>query len=579
MKPNATQPIGPPELRRARRFGVSFLAFAFVFSIFVNLLMLVGPLFMMQVYDRVLASRSVETLTALTALVAFLYVMMGVLDYARGRVLARFGARFQSALEGRVFDATIKRAVVPSERAAASGAMSDLDAIRTVFSSPAPLALFDLPWTPVFVIAIFTFHPMMGWLAVLGGAILIVVTIANQYFTRRRTNDAMIKSQSAEQLAEQARASAELLRGQGMGAAVKSRWLSQRETALAATMGASDWTGGFLAFSKAFRLFLQSALLAVGAYYVLQNEITGGAMIAGSIMMGRALAPIEQTLANWNAFQRARVGWARLGGYLKQTPVDLARTQLPTPAAHLTVAGITLVPPGGNTPVIRALSTEVKPGQALGVIGKSGSGKSSLGRAILGLWAPHMGEIRLGGATLDQYDNNTLGQHIGYLPQEVTLFSGTITENIARMVDAPNAEAVILASKRANAHDMILGLPDGYDTQISGRDSQLSGGQKQRIGLARALYDDPVLVLLDEPNSALDADGSAALNAAVRGLKSSNKAVIIMTHRPAAITECDLILVVEAGRATAFGPRDEVLESMTKNAKSIQSAMAKGATS
>ncbi len=579
MAPTPSIKSGQDELRQARGYGRVFLIYSFVFSIFVNLLMLVGPLFMMQVYDRVLGSRSVETLTALTLLVGFLYVMMGILDYARGRVLARFGARFQSALQDRVFDATVKRAVIPSERAAASGAMSDLDAIRTVFSSPAPLALLDLPWAPIFVVAIFMFHPMLGWLAVVGGIVLIVVTIANQMFTTRRTAAAAQKTQTSDQLAEQARASAELLRSQGMTEPVRKRWLGQRDDALASTLEASDWTGGFLSFTKAFRLFLQSAMLAVGAYYVLQDQISGGAMIAGSILMGRALAPIEQAIQNWPAYQRARQGWKRLALYLAATPTDAKHTPLPTPPAHLQISSVSLLPPGGKTAVIRAVSAEVKPGQALGIIGKSGAGKSSLGRAVLGLWPTNMGEIRLGGATLDQYDTDALGRHIGYLPQDVTLFSGTITENIARLAESPDVDAVIIAAKRANAHEMILGLPDGYDTVISGRDGQLSGGQKQRIGMARALYGDPVLLLLDEPNSALDSAGSDALNRAVRGFKSMNRAVVIMTHRPAAISECDLLLVLDGGRATAFGPRDEVLKSVTKNAQNIQSALEKGATS
>lgn len=579
MASSPSTSFGQDELRQARGYGRVFLIYSFVFSIFVNLLMLVGPLFMMQVYDRVLGSRSLETLTALTLLVGFLYIMMGILDYARGRVLARFGARFQSALQDRVFDATVKRAVIPSERAAASSAMSDLDSIRSVFSSPAPLSLLDLPWAPIFIVAIFVFHPMLGWLAVGGGIVLVLVAIANQVLTTRRTRAAIQKTQTSDQFAEQARASAELLRSQGMNEPVKQRWLLQRDEALQSTIEASDWTGGFLSFSKAFRLFLQSAMLALGAYYVLQDQLSGGAMIAGSILMGRALAPIEQTIQHWSSFQRARQGWGRLSQYLGATPIDTSRMPLPTPPAHLKLSGVSLLPPGGKTAVVRAVSAEVKPGQALGIIGKSGSGKSSLGRAILGLWPSNMGEIRLGGATIDQYDQDALGQHIGYLPQEVTLFGGTITENIARLAENPDPEAVVIAAKRANAHEMILGLPEGYDTIVSGRDSQLSGGQKQRIGMARALYGDPILLLLDEPNSALDADGSEALNRAVRGFKSMNRSVVIMTHRPAAISECDLLLVLDAGRTTAFGPRDEVLKSMTANAQNIQSALQKGATS
>ncbi|RSK31613.1 type I secretion system permease/ATPase [Rhodovulum iodosum] len=564
-------------MREARSKGTTLLGYSFLFSIFVNLLMLTGPLFMLQIYDRVLGSRSEETLTALFLLVAGLYALMAILDFARGRVLARFGARFQSTLDQRVFDATLRRAVVPSERAAPATAQRDLESIQTLFSSTALLALLDMPWTPVFIGAIFIFHPLLGWLAVAGGLFLVSLTVLNQLLTRRRLNEAQTASQGAYGFAEQARMASEIVRAQGMRGAITERWLNRRVDALKQTLGASDWTGSFTSFTKAVRLFLQSAMLALGAWLVLQGEMTAGAMIAASILLGRALAPVEQALGQWQVIQRARAGWTSLSAFLGATPKEPVRTALPRPKAELVVKGLSVVPPGGSTPTLKNVSFKLEPGHALGVIGKSGAGKSTLARALLGLWSPVAGEMRLDGATLDQYDVDSLGRHIGYLPQSVTLFTGTVTENIARMSLDPDEAAVIDAARRANAHDLITSLPKGYDTVIEGNDSQLSGGQRQRIALARALYGDPVLLILDEPNSALDADGSEALNKAVRSFKADGKSVIIMTHRPAAISECDILLVLDNGQATALGPRDEVLKSMLRNADDVQKTLKRGA--
>ncbi|WP_171235132.1 type I secretion system permease/ATPase [Ruegeria sp. HKCCA6837] len=558
------------ELRNVRNQGIAFLALAFLFSIFVNLLMLTGPLFMLQVYDRVLGSRAVETLTALFLLVAMLYALMAMLDFARGRIVARFGARFQSQLDERVFEATMRRSLVPQVRSAPATALRDLESIRNLCSSPVLLAVMDLPWTPVFLGAIFLFHPLLGWLAVGSGVVLVVIALLNQAMTSRKVAEAQSATARANAFSEHARQAAEVVRSQGMQADVTKRWLSQRSDALRQSIAASDWTGSFTSLTKSLRLFLQSAMLALGAWLVLQNEMTPGAMIAGSILLGRALAPVEQAVGQWNVVERARTAWVSLNRFLDHTPPEEKRIRLPVPKAQLEAKSLTVIPPGASTPTLRNVNLKLEPGKALGVIGKSGSGKTTLAKALLGLWRPAAGEIRLGGATLDQYDPNDLGSHIGYLPQQVTLFNGTVAENIARMSENPDSEAVVAAAKKANAHELILSLEKGYGTFLEGNDSQLSGGQKQRIALARALYGNPVLLILDEPNSALDADGTDALNTAVRGLKAAGKSTIIMTHRPQAISECDDLAVVEKGQVVKFGSRDEVLNAMVQNAGAIK---------
>lgn len=558
------------EVQSVRNSGLGFVGTAFLFSIFVNLLMLTGPLFMLQVYDRVLGSGSEETLAALFLLVGMLYALMALLDFARGRIMARFGARFQSSLDERVFDATMRQALHPKARSAPATALRDLESVQGLCASPVLLALMDIPWTPVFIAAIFIFHPMLGWLAVAGGTTLIILALLNQLLTHRKVAMAQSASARANAFSEQARQASEVVRSQGMHSDVSLRWMGQRIDALRQTIKASDWTGSFTALTKSLRLFLQSAMLAVGAYYVLQGELTAGAMIAGSILLGRALAPIEQSIGQWPMIERARTSWSSLSQFLDAVPPEEPRTKLPQPTAKMTVKGLTAMPPGASAPTLRNVTFDVQPGEALGVIGKSGSGKSTLAKALLGLWPPMAGEIRLGGATLAQFDPDDLGQHIGYLPQDVTLFNGSVAENIARMNRSPDAQAVIAAAKKANAHELILSLQDGYDTFLEGNDSQLSGGQKQRIALARALYGDPVLLILDEPNSALDSDGTEALNAAVRELKAQNKSVLIMTHRPMAISECERLMVIENGQVAKIGSQEEVLKSMVKNANAIK---------
>ncbi|MEM1274529.1 MAG: type I secretion system permease/ATPase [Pseudomonadota bacterium] len=534
----------------------------FFFSMVVNALMLTGPIYMLQIYDRVLGSRSEETLAALSILVAFLFLMMGIVDWVRARVAARVGAKLQDGLDERVFGAALTRARI--DRAGQSG-LQDLESVQRLMSSPAFLAIFDIPWTPFFIAAIFIFHPWLGWLAVAGGVLLIGITFINQSVTRRPLRAANAAGQGADRLASEMQNESELIRSLGMAKAALARWRGQRADALQQAVTTADRVGGFTTLTKTLRLFLQSAMLGLGAYLVLQNQMTAGAMIAGSILLGRALAPIELAIGQWAMIDRARQGWQSLQALLNSTPIEPTRLELPRPEARLEVHQLSVVPPGESQPTLRMVSFRVEPGEAVGIIGPSGAGKSTLARALIGVWLPAGGQVRLDGATLDQYDPDILGRLVGYLPQRVTLFGGTIAENIARLDPNPDPGRIVDAARRAAAHEIILNQPQGYDTPVSNIGSRLSGGQIQRIGLARALYGDPVMLVLDEPNANLDHEGSAALNRAIRSLKAESKSAIIMAHRPAAIEECEKLLVLDGGMARAFGPTNEVLKKTVSN--------------
>ncbi|MFW8594153.1 type I secretion system permease/ATPase [Cribrihabitans neustonicus] len=566
---------GYDELRAVRRQSRGLYWFTAIFSFFVNLLMLTGPLYMMQVYDRVLGSRSEATLVALSLLVVFLYGMMGILDFARGRIMARAAARFQAALDKRVFDAMIRRSAVAQDPVAQTG-LADLEAQQRLISSPVLTAAFDLPWTPVFLAGIALFHPWLGLLALGGGAVLIFIAVLNQVFTRAPMQKAQATGHKASLMSEEIRTEAEMIQSMGMRGAAFQRWKAARNEALKDSVAATDTGGGYTTLTKTLRLFLQSAMLGLGAYLVLQNEMTPGAMIAGSILMGRALAPIELALGQWGLVQRALKGWHSLAELLSKVPPENLRTALPKPKALLEVNGLAVVPPGDSRPMLRNVNFRVQPGQAIGVIGPSGSGKSTLARALTGAWRPAAGAVRLDGAALDQYDPDVLGAHIGYLPQRVQVFEGTIAQNIARLAGEPDPEKVVAAARKAAAHEMILKLPDGYDTKVNAGGGRLSGGQMQRVGLARALYDDPVIVILDEPNSNLDNEGSIALNTAIKQIKAEGRSVLIMAHRPAAIQECDMLLVIDRGTQTAFGPKDKVLQEMVVNHQNIRQATGTG---
>lgn len=563
---------GSAELREVLNRSRGILAFVGILSTFVNLLMLTGPIFMLQIYGNVLTSRSEETLIALTVLVAFLYGLMGILDHTRGRLLSRVGARFQSALDKRVFDATLQANMRPALQGTPQRVrgVQDLESVQRLLSSPVLSACFDVPFTPIFLAGLWFFHPWLGTLAMTGGGFLITLTLISTRMTRRPVIEAQTSSILANRMADSLQNDPEMVQSLGMQGTAFTRWYRLRRQALNKSLASGDLVARFSASTKSIRLFLQSAMLALGAFLVLRGELNPGAMIAGSILMGRALAPIEQAIGNWAVVQRGRKGWDSLALLLSQIPAEAPRTSLPKPKAHLQVKQLTVVPPGESQAALRQVSFEVKPGQAIGVIGPSGAGKSSLARTISGVWKAAGGQIRLDGATLDQYGPDDLGLHIGYLPQRVELFEGTLAENIAGLQENPDAEAVIAAAQKADAHKLILSLPEGYDTKIDTQNNRLSGGQVQRIGLARALFGDPALVILDEPNSNLDNEGSVAANNAIKALKAEGKIVMIMAHRPAAIQECELLLMLENGNMRAFGPKDEVLRAVVQNHKDVK---------
>ncbi|MFT6169298.1 MAG: ATP-binding cassette subfamily C protein [Celeribacter sp.] len=560
---------GKEELAQVRKRSRSLFIATGIFSVCLNALMLTGPLFMLQVYDRVLGSGSEATLIALFVIVGFLYLMMGLLDGVRSRVLTRIGARFQSDLEQRVFSASMRKSAIQQQQPGKASPMDDLTAIQRFLASPVMAALFDLPFVPLFLFGIALFHPYLGYLAVGGGFVLVLVTLFNRSASKHPQSIATRAEAASAQMAARLGAEAESVRALGMERAAFERWFQSRKIAMSQGIQASDLTMSFTAMSKALRLFLQSAMLALGAWLVLQHEVSAGAMIASSILLGRALQPIDLMVGQWSAVQRANLGWSNLAELLGSITKDPTRTALPRPKANLNVLNLTVIPPGQAQASLRMVSFRAEPGEAVGVIGPSGSGKSTLARALTSVWSPSGGAIRLDGAKLDQYDPDVLGSYIGYLPQRVQLFDGTIAENIAKLTSQPDGATVVAAAQKADAHSMILSLPKGYDTPVSSAGGLLSGGQLQRIGLARAFYGNPVLVILDEPNSNLDNDGSIALNAAIRRHKQEGGTVLIMAHRPSAIQECEKLLVLENGALRAFGPRDAVLKEMVQNSQDI----------
>ncbi len=555
---------GRKELGKALAVSRRLLMAVALFSVFANLLMLTGPLFMLQVYDRVLSSKSVETLTALFLLVTGLFLIFGLLDFARGRLMARVGARAQAVLSRRVEEAAL---MGPDEggTAAQEAAPRDLSALHRVLSGPAPFVFFDMPWTPVFLAAMFIFHPWLGFLGVAGGALMVVITGLNQWRSRGALESAHALGARAEMLAEVSRRDAGTIKALGMKDAVLDRIGKARQEAMVAEILASDRSGAYGSASKSLRFYLQSAILALGAALAIAGQITPGAMIAASILMGRALAPVEQGIAQWPAIQRALSAWRRLKEVLSENPIEPSKVALPGPSSEILVNNLTVAAPESDVLALIGVNFDLAPGEVLGVIGHSASGKSSLARALANIWEPAAGSIRIGGATLDQWSKDALGSKLGYLPQDVSLMAGTVAENIGRMQQPVLAEAVIAAAQSAGAHEMILRLPQGYETPVGEAGQALSGGQRQRIGLARALFGDPALVILDEPDAHLDSDGEVALLGAIEDLKRAGKAVILMAHRPIAISACEKVLVLENGRQRAYGPREEVMKEFRKS--------------
>ncbi|TAJ27386.1 MAG: type I secretion system permease/ATPase [Bosea sp. (in: a-proteobacteria)] len=533
----------------------AFLAVG-LFSAIVNVLMLTGSLYMLQVYDRVLPSRSVPTLVALSLIVAALFIMLGVFDWLRQRILSRIGAELDGRLSGPVLGAILAGQL----RGAPGGSQlsRDLDSVRGFLSGLGPTTLFDLPWIPLYAGLCFILHPYLGWTLVAGALILIVLALLTEFLSRRPSAELTRAGSEKTMLIEAVRRNAEAVAAMGMGQRVTRQLEAISERNVAAGLSASDVTGGLGGMSKVIRFMLQSAMLGVGAWLVMHDQASSGVMIASSVLSSRALAPIELAISSWRPFIGARQAWGRLKTSLgtEEAPPAVA-PDLPTRC--LTLDHVFVAPPGSQTPTVKDVAFTLEAGQGLAVIGPSASGKSSLARALVGVWPPQRGSLRLDGATLDQWPEPKRGAIIGYMPQDVQLFAGTIAENIARFDPAIDEEAVRAAAKAAGAYDLVVGLPKGFDTPIGEAGRVLSGGQRQRIGLARALYGDPFLVVLDEPNASLDAEGDAALTAAIGGIRARGGIVVVIAHRPSALASINQVLILADGQVQAFGPKEEVL--------------------
>lgn len=552
------------ELRSALRSCRDSFIYAGVFSAFINLLLLVPAIYMLQVYDRVLASSSTTTLLVLTLLVVGLYAMMGALELVRSRILVRVSARLDMAVNSRLFAAMFDANLRGSGQTGAQP-MSDLSTLRQFLTGQGLFGFFDVPWIPVYMAVLFLMHPLIGWVSVGGALILIALAIINELTTSKPLAMANSLAVAGNRFLEGNLRNAEALESMGMLQNVHRRWLTRHLEVLKLQALASDRAGLITNTSKVLRITLQSLILGVGALLVIEHLVTAGVMIAGSILIGRALAPIDLLIGSWKGFLSARSAYARLRDLLQFVPPRPLNMRLPDPTGLVRCEGVMAAAPGSKVPVLKGISFEVAPGEAVGIIGPSAAGKSTLARVMLGVWPTAAGSVRLDGAEIRHWNREDLGPFIGYLPQDIELFDGTVSQNIARFgtVDAPQ---VVAAAQRAGVHDMILRLPKGYDTPVGLGGAVLSGGQRQRIGLARAMYGHPVLVVLDEPNSNLDDQGEAALIRAIARLKEEGSTVFIITHRPSILNGVDKVLVLREGQLQIFGPREQVMAQFTRPA-------------
>jgi ATP-binding cassette subfamily C protein len=534
------------------------------FSAISNILLLTGSFFMLEVYDRVLPSRSVPTLIGLCVIAAFLFAMLAVIDLIRSRLMVRVGLSLDEALSGRVYETLIKLPLKAGSRSDGLQPLRDLDSVRAFLSGSGPIAFFDLPWLPVYLAICFIFfHFWIGIAALLGGIVLIGLTVLTEVWTRVPMRASAQHALARNGLAEISIRNAEAIASMGMLSRISARWAQANRRYMDSHREASDVSGSLGAISKSLRMMIQSGVLAVGAWLVINQEASGGIIIAGSILSARALAPVDLAIANWKGFQAARQSWARLDRLLALFPAQRQIMPLQPPVENLTIEMISASPPGAQKLVVQDVGFRLKAGDGLGIIGPSASGKSSLARVMVGLWPVLRGNVRLDGAALDQWTPEALGRHIGYLPQNVELLSGSVAQNIARFETDPDPAAVVEAARTAGVHDLIVKLPDGYDTQVGEQGSALSAGQAQRIALARALYRHPFLVVLDEPNSNLDYEGDEALARAVTSVRRRGGIAVIIAHRPSALEAVDQILVMGQGRMQhPVGPKDLVLSKV-----------------
>ncbi|WP_133635187.1 type I secretion system permease/ATPase [Halomonas ventosae] len=526
------------------------------FSLVINLLMLTPALYMLQVYDRVITTGSRETLLLLTLAVLFLFIVMGLLEGVRARVLVRVGNRLETRLDEGLHQSMVARAL--RQATPSAWPLDDLAALRQALAGGGLVALFDTLWVPLYLALLFLFHPWLGTFALLSGCVLLLLLLLAERLTRGLLQAAGNEQATARGRVETHLRHAEVLQGMGMGPALGRRWRGDQRRCQAAQSRASDRAGLLSGLTRVLRLLFQSLILGLGALLVLDEQITPGMMIAASILMGRALAPVDQMASHWRDLVNARSAYHRLQRLLADGEPEGERMALPRPAGRLVAEAVTAGPPGSREPVVRGVSLAIAPGEQLGVIGPSASGKSTLVRVLLGIWPAQVGTVRLDGADIARWDREALGPHIGYLPQDIELFDGTIAENIARFGEV-RSERVIAAARRAGLHETVLRLSDGYDTRLSAAGSELSTGQRQRLGLARALHGDPVLVVLDEPNANLDLEGERALSRSLQRLREEGVSLVVVSHRTGVLRQVDTLLVMEDGRVALNGPRDRVL--------------------
>jgi ATP-binding cassette, subfamily C, bacterial EexD len=536
-----------------------------LFSLFINILMLAGPLYMLQVYDRVLTSHSIPTLVALTVLLIVLYVALGLLEGIRSQILNRVAGRLDRILGPATLE-TISRSRLETGHDVADEPLRDLAAVRQFVSGPGPAAFFDVPWTPIFLAITFLIHWTLGVFALAAAVAMVLLAVLNEMRTKRLFRNGKTASEVATRLAMESGRNTEAMVAMAMTEAIVDRWRYAHGIADDMLRRAGDRMIAFSTATRTLRLFVQSGLLAIGAVLVIKQMITPGMMIAVSIIGGRAVAPVGQAVSQWRGLLGAREAFARLKEFLQNYPVERLKMTLPSPQGRIELRCVCAAPPGIDRAVLKDISFKLDAGEILGVIGPSAAGKSTLAHVLLGLWQPHSGSVRIDGSDLSVWNRQDIGRKVGYVPQNVELFDGTIAQNISRFYPDATADEVCRAASRAAVHDYILALPDGYNMRIGAGGGRLSAGQRQRIGLARAVYGDPALVVLDEPNANLDALGEAALLHALKSLKASATTVILITHRPAGLDLVDRFLVLDRGEIRAFGPKSSVVHIMSRQA-------------
>ena len=553
------------DLEEALKLCKSAFLSAAGFSLLINFLMIAPSIYMLQVYDRVVSTGNKSTLLMLTLIVIVLFITMAALEWVRSQILVKVSGRLEMLLNKRLFNIAFKQSLYSGGQRATTQPLDDLTGLRQFLTGNGLFAFFDAPWMPVYLGMLFLFHPWYGWFSVVTAILLCIVAAVTERSTTHILSEANNISMATRGALGRNLRNAEVIESMGMLDRIRLRWMVGSIKVLELQAVASSRAGLLTALSKVIRISSQSLILGLGAYLVIEREISPGLMIAGSILMGRALAPIDLIIASWKGFISARDQYQRLNDLLRQIPADKDHMLLPAPEGRIQFENAVVVPPGSKLPVLKGINLAIEKGDIVGVIGASGAGKSTLARAMLGIWPTSNGAIRLDGAEIFNWDREHLGGFVGYLPQDIELFEGTISENIARFGDM-NPEQVVAAAKMADVHELILRLPEGYDTVIGASGGNLSGGQRQRIGLARALYGDPVLVVLDEPNSNLDDQGEAALEKALIQLKQKRTTVLIITHRNNVLSKVDKLLILNEGVLAVYGPRDQVIAHLQKQA-------------